>query len=62
MRHAAMPCVSGVELRRRRHIEKKVSQRGLEGIEREVQEVEGNDSEANCRVIDLMPYSDTHLQ
>ena len=51
--HLAVPSVCSVQLLRGCHIEKEVTQRGLQGVEGKIKEVEGDDGECDRCVFDL---------
>jgi hypothetical protein len=48
-----MPCISSVQLRWWSNVQKKISQRRLQGVESKVQEIERHDGESNGSVGDL---------
>ena len=51
--HPAMPCISGIQLGRWSDVQQDVSQRGLQGVECEVQEIKRDDSDSDGGVGDL---------
>jgi len=61
MGHTTVPCIARVELRDRCYVQKKVSQRGLQCIEREIQEIKGNNSKSNSCIGNLDSRLSTHI-
>lgn len=53
MSHSSMPGVSCIELAGRRDVEKQVTQRCLQGVEREVEHIKREDGDADSSVCDL---------